>query len=284
MATSNLPRISVGMFVYNGGESISQAITSILSQTFKEFELIISDNASTDETDAICREFAAKDTRIRYIRQERNLGAEANCLFVLDAAVGEYFMWAAHDDVRSPEYLEVNLEYLSAHPDYVASTSPVQFMGGRPDSFKMGDRSLDQENAEERFLAGLETWRACGRFYSLMKRDAVASSKMIRSGSYIGADIAFVLELSLQGKFRRVEQGYVELGRHGVSGSGNIYRKYRSSALNWFVPFLELDKKLLELSSNFSTKGRLMIIKVIVVMNVISFLHQIKTEIMRRLG
>jgi len=99
------PLVSIGMPVYNGARYIREALDSLLGQTFTDFELIISDNASTDNTEAICREYAAKDERIRYIRQPHNLGASANFKFVLDEALGEYFMWAAHDDKWSSNYL-----------------------------------------------------------------------------------------------------------------------------------------------------------------------------------
>ncbi|WNC85999.1 glycosyltransferase family 2 protein [Thermosynechococcus sp. QKsg1] len=100
-----MPKVSIGMPVYNGAKFIREALDSLLAQTFTDFELIISDNASTDETEAICREYAAKDKRIRYVRQAQNLGAMANFKYVLDEARGEYFMWAAHDDLWESDYL-----------------------------------------------------------------------------------------------------------------------------------------------------------------------------------
>lgn len=87
------------MPVYNGKAFIREAIDSLLAQTFTDFELIISDNASTDGTDASCRKYAERDSRIRYVRQPENRGAVTNFQFVLDEAVGKYFMWAAADDM-----------------------------------------------------------------------------------------------------------------------------------------------------------------------------------------
>lgn len=102
-----VPRVSIGMPVYNGETYIREAIDSLLAQTFTDFELIVSDNASTDGTEAICREYAGKDARIRYVRQLENKGAMGNFKFVLDAAIGEFFMWAADDDLRHPEFLKM---------------------------------------------------------------------------------------------------------------------------------------------------------------------------------
>lgn len=99
------PVVSIGMPVYNGEKYIREALDSLLAQTFAGFELIISDNASTDATEDICQEYAAMDSRIRYVRQPGNRGALANFKFVLDEARGEYFMWAAADDIWDSRWI-----------------------------------------------------------------------------------------------------------------------------------------------------------------------------------
>lgn len=107
------PTVSIGMPVYNGAKYIIEALDSLLTQTYTDFELIISDNASTDETQSICEEYARKDKRIRYIRQNENMGAAKNFQVVLDESVGEYFMWAAHDDRRDKLFLELCMNVLN---------------------------------------------------------------------------------------------------------------------------------------------------------------------------
>ena len=130
--TPSLPLVSIGMPVYNGEIFIRDALDSLLAQTFANFELIISDNASTDGTEAICREYASKDCRIYYIRQEINIGPSANFQFVLNLANCEYFMWAAADDVRAETYLaevlavfdddkECALVFSNFHIEYIES-------------------------------------------------------------------------------------------------------------------------------------------------------------------
>lgn len=99
------PRVSIGMPVFNGEKYIRDALDSLLNQTFSDFELIISDNASTDRTEEICCEYASRDSRISYFRQTENNGAITNFQFVLDQASGEFFMWAAYDDLWSQNYL-----------------------------------------------------------------------------------------------------------------------------------------------------------------------------------
>lgn len=277
--SSPVPPVSIGLFIYNAATTLRTAIDSILSQSFEDFELVISDNASTDDTEKICREYAQRDPRVRYIRQQKNQGASRNLEIVFDEARGEYFMWAAHDDVRSPDYLELNLKFLQSHPDYVASTSPVMSEGNAPDPIGMADISLDQGAGEERFLACLETWRANGRFYSLFRREAIAGCKGLRTADYVGSDIALILELAMKGKFKRLEQGYVVLGRHGVSGSGDLLRVFRKSIGHWLFPMHELGTVVWNRSANFSSWSRFRIAQLIVAMNLMTFLHQFKLEI-----
>lgn len=117
------PLISIGMPVYNGGDFLRRAIESLLAQTYKNIELIISDNASTDEvTRQITEEFARRDSRIRLTRQPVNLGALPNFIWVTEQARGDYFMWAAHDDCWSQNYLEVLARRLDQNPEAILAT------------------------------------------------------------------------------------------------------------------------------------------------------------------
>ena len=116
LSIESSPKVSIGVPVYNGEGYVKGAIDSLLAQTFDDFELIISDNASTDNTEQICRDYAERDPRIRYIRQSENIGPGANFKFVLDQAVGRYFMWAAADDRREPCFLEMTVRVLEEDP------------------------------------------------------------------------------------------------------------------------------------------------------------------------
>lgn len=126
---SNKPIVSIGIPVYNGANFLRQRINSILTQTFQDFELIISDNASTDITSDICREFAIQDKRIRYIKQQNNIGPFNNFNFVLHQACGKYFTWAAVDDFWETEFLQKNIDNLESDQNLVGSISQVDFYG-----------------------------------------------------------------------------------------------------------------------------------------------------------
>ncbi|PWK59643.1 glycosyl transferase family 2 [Roseicyclus mahoneyensis] len=117
IAAGATPRVSIGMPVYNAAKHLPGAIDSFLAQGFADFELIISDNASTDRTGDIARRYAARDPRIRYVRQPRNIGAAGNFAYVLGEARGDFFQWAAHDDLWRPFWLERAVAALDAEPE-----------------------------------------------------------------------------------------------------------------------------------------------------------------------
>ncbi|HEY8035037.1 MAG TPA: glycosyltransferase family 2 protein [Methylobacter sp.] len=159
--------VSIGMPVYNGEKYIRDALDSLLNQSITEFELIISDNASTDNTETICRGYAEEDARIKYFRQSVNLGAAANFQFVLNKACGRYFMWAACDDKWSGDWIQDMLESLQdtgaemafgkvvhidsngALIDHPANYASFSFMGSaliRRVNFYLGYEALGKAN------------------------------------------------------------------------------------------------------------------------------------------
>jgi glycosyltransferase involved in cell wall biosynthesis len=113
------PRVSIGLPVWNGEQFLPMALDSLLGQTFSDFELIVSDNASTDATEAICKDYGARDSRIRYYRNDENIGLQANTQRVLDLATAPLFMWACHDDTWDLTYLEKMVGQLDLDPSLV---------------------------------------------------------------------------------------------------------------------------------------------------------------------
>ena len=125
---NNRPHVSIGLPVYNGEKYLKQALLSILSQSYTDFELIISDNASTDRTQAICQAYAAKDPRIRYYFNEKNLGAAPNHNRVFELASGEYFKWAGYDDIITADFLQRCVEVLDLKPEVVLCMPKTSFI------------------------------------------------------------------------------------------------------------------------------------------------------------
>ncbi len=119
------PKVSIGMAVYNGQAYLREAVDSLLVQSFTDFELIISDNASTDLTEVICTEYIRKDSRIRYIRQTENMGPIKNFQFVLNEASADYFMWAAADDLIEPTFIDKLYNIMIEDPSYALTMSDI---------------------------------------------------------------------------------------------------------------------------------------------------------------
>lgn len=122
------PLVSIGLFTFNGAKTLRRALDTLLSQTYKNFELIVSDNASTDETPRILQEYAAKDRRINYLRQKETINAADNQLFVLHQARGKYFMWAADDDWWDPKFIETLVKGLEENPEYGVAMSSYDLL------------------------------------------------------------------------------------------------------------------------------------------------------------
>jgi glycosyltransferase involved in cell wall biosynthesis len=122
------PVVSIGMPTYNDEKYVRSAVDDLLAQTFGDFELVISDNASTDKTEEICRDYAAKDRRVRYYRQTANIGPQNNFLFVLSQARGEFFMWAASDDRWDKDFVRVLLAALRGDESCVSAFCPFMYV------------------------------------------------------------------------------------------------------------------------------------------------------------
>ena len=246
------PLVSVGLPVYNGQNYVAEAIESVLSQTYRNFELIINDNASTDATEAICRRYVAEDDRVRYFRSDHNLGAAANFNATVDHAQGTYFKWIAHDDVCGPAFLERCVPVLDADASVVvAYPTPrdIDEEGRLLDVIDVG-LEFDEDDPVERFRRSYEEDQSFLSFFGLIRIDVLR--KTSRHGSFPYADRMLVSELALWGRvlqvpeellFRRLHPGrYVEAQKtyedqyawHDTSRAGTVgfprWRYYRELA------------------------------------------------------
>jgi len=208
MSSSKL-RLSLGMPVFNGENYIRQAIDSLLSQTFSDFELIISDNGSTDRTEEICRAYAARDSRIHYYRNEENRGAAWNFNRVFELANGKYFKWVAHDDLHAPEFFSKCVEALDRDPSIVlayTNTAKIdgegKLLGSLPTSIY--DLHADSFNACERFRYLICVWHACDPIFGVIRSDILKKTPLMRS--FISADRMLLAQLALLGRFYEIQE------------------------------------------------------------------------------
>lgn len=227
------PLVSLGLPVYNGANFLRQALDSLTGQTLRDLEIVISDNASTDETGDICREYAARDGRIRYIRQERNIGAGPNYNFVFQQSCGRYFKWAAHDDYMDPQAIALCAAALDADPESVLCHPrlvDVDEHGSFLAAFDRGTAGLG--SVADRFFQVIQIGHNCAEVFGLTRRDALARTGLIRD--YTDSDRTLLGELALCGRLRQVEGACFYRRIHG-SKSDRVYRSYHERAV-WFNP------------------------------------------------
>ena len=166
-------RVTIGMPVYNGAATIRAALDSLLAQTVTDFALVISDNGSTDGTEAICREYVARDKRVSYVRQASNLGATMNFRFVLMQAATPYFMWAAADDLWSPRFIATHMAALEADHGAVASQSRVLFTKGGVPSHMATGTPARLGTVKENLARFLRNPADNSRYYALFRTAAL---------------------------------------------------------------------------------------------------------------
>ncbi|MGW4397478.1 glycosyltransferase family 2 protein [Amycolatopsis nivea] len=202
---STVPRLTIGLPVYNGEEFLAEALDALLGQTYEDFELIISDNASQDATEEIARKYAREDSRIRYLRQPRNIGATPNHNVLLDQARGELFKWASHDDLYGRELLAKCVEALDARPEMILAHSHQAIIDGNgavtvPLDYR---HKTDAPRPSVRFKSLL--FEPGGDDFYGVIRTAVLR-RVTPMGSYHHADRTYVAEIALHGPFYQVPE------------------------------------------------------------------------------
>lgn len=244
-ATDPKPLVSIGMPLYNNGRTIERAINSILRQTWKNIEIIISDDGSSDDTLLICGRLAQQDPRIQVFRQEQNLYYQ-NFRFVLDKARSDYFMWAAGDDYWRPGYIESNLEVLLTRPDVAGSVSRCLFLqNGKVFGLALGTYPLldDPTKNIEVFLRNpIDNTRMYGVF-----RRAVLLNSFPKS-SFHAYDWALSATTLLHGKHYQIERILMRRDKTPTENySRSVSRDHRSLVFRYF-PVLRMTLHLIFVS------------------------------------
>ncbi|MBZ0067409.1 MAG: glycosyltransferase [Thiobacillus sp.] len=271
------PKVTIGMPVYNGEHTIRKSLDSILAQSYGDFELIVSDNASTDATETICREYCGKDARVIYVRQARNIGACKNFKFVLDNAKGSLFMWWAADDTRSGDFVECNVQFLEANPEYVASTSPNCMDGQNAVGDSLVTFSMDGD-VEKRFKSFFDNcWNSHGIFYSLIRTEPLRACTEV-GVNYFGVDWSMNLFLAARGKVGRVDKGLAVFGKKGISSRPNVWADYRCRLIHWIMPFYEFSLYSYRLASNFTFFAKMRLVSRLFILNFVSAVFQVRAE------
>jgi glycosyltransferase involved in cell wall biosynthesis len=221
------PIVSIGMPVFNGASFIRQAIDSLLSQTFQSFELIISDNASVDETETICRDYMLKDSRIKYYRQKTNIGPTKNFEFVLNMASCKYFMWAAADDLNDLTFIEKLLKTLIENKDFVLVMSDISNINEngviissiKIDNIRIEHVSTNWETYRKKFF-DVPTSNVFFCIYglyvtSVIKKVELNFKNLVKNAS--GSEIPILAQVAMFGKIGSIQEPLKLYRRHSMS-------------------------------------------------------------------
>jgi len=260
MSDTKIPKVSMGLPVFNGEQFILKRIENLLAQTFTDFELIISDNCSTDSTYEICKKFVAKDSRIRCIRQKKNIGGINNFNAVLKEAKGKYFLWVAVDDLILPEFLEKNVNILDSKKNVVCSSSKMKMFGDFTDWLKIKQNDSIFTKIEKKIkknFSNLDTFPASGNyesrvtkflqncnhnqiFYGLYRKNIL--DKCFINDLFIAFDTAYALSVLKYGEHFVINKilMYVFDGGESRSGMISVIKSYSNNLFEVIFPYMRL--------------------------------------------
>ncbi len=227
--------VALGLPVYQGETYLAETLDNLLAQEFGDFELLISDNASTDGTAEICREYLSRDRRIHYIRSPRNLGAARNYNQVFQRTGGRFFKWVSYDDLLAPSYLARCVEVLDAAPPSVALCYPrTTIIDGRGAVVRYHNDDFDIRGDEPaaRIMQFARKWSWCNPCFGLHRRSVLSTTRLVEP--YISSDVTLLAELALRGEFWEVPERMFFRRVHSTSSrQGDVTL---DDVANWFDP------------------------------------------------
>ena len=234
--------VSIGMPVYNGDKYLEQALDSLLNQDFKDFEVIICDNGSSDKTQSICEKYAEQDDRIAYHRSNKNQGAAWNFNQTFKLSTGKYFKWLSHDDYLAPTYLSCCVEALEKAPETDVLCFPMVQYIDKTGQALSDERSLRiQETKQFEEYDGLSFSRllslspaCCPIFvFGLVRTNILRQTGLI--GAYVMSDLILVAELRLLGEFIEIPQRLFYQRVYRTEITRSTRSKVKGEAL-WYNP------------------------------------------------
>jgi len=252
-------KLSIGLPVFNGEKFLHKCLSSLLEQSYEDFEIIISDNASTDKTEIICQEYSKKDKRINYIRQEKNIGLLPNFNFVLEQSDNEFFMWMGVDDYILPDYVKKNMNILKSNSNVVGSVSKIQpytlsdFNNNQINSkfieftkklrtrFKKLEAFSISGNYDKKVRSYL-TGSTCQVIYGIFRTQQL--QKSIIPSLFIGLDWAEVLNVLKFGDIHVINEVLMYEFEGGRSSGGilHISKTYNPDNFSIFFPWYPFTK------------------------------------------
>lgn len=207
---SDSPLLSFAIPIRNGEDVLPGLLESLLAQDFSDFEIVISDNASTDRTTEVCQAYALRDSRIRYHRNPENIGLNANFNLLIELARGKYMRWIGGDDRLEPDYARKCIEALKARPDVIGVTTYQDYVDdyGNRDYYEYTGKRLDYPRAYQRYARMVwfmtHDYRYVDPIYTMTRRDV-----LLNIGGHkpvLNADQVLAIEISLYGAFTHIPE------------------------------------------------------------------------------
>lgn len=236
-AVTNAPTLSIGMPVHNGARYLEHTLECLRGQRFDgEVEVLVSDNASTDETPEIIRAAAAADPRIRYVRQEVNLGPAGNFNYVFQHTTGEYFTWLASDDLFEPDFHQRMVDMLRARPDAAAAMSRVRLVDEHNELMVHADEPIEGDHPDpiERFIRYAGYNHYCQYSYSVVRRSAMAKTRLLLP--FWSSDRLWCAELALAGSLLRDRETLFYVRQHRDRLTRRMGRRDRVTTSFYLTP------------------------------------------------
>jgi glycosyltransferase involved in cell wall biosynthesis len=230
------PMLTIGLPVYNGERYLEAAVESLLNQTFDDFRLVISDNASDDSTPDILAQFAKQDSRVEVLTSPVNRGSNWNFNAVAQGVTSPYFKWSAHDDIHDPQYLEQCLNVLTSEPDVVAAHSRTRFIDGEGEEIArtFGLNAFDDQRASRRLLDVILSHHDYTFDFSVIRTSIMTQLRPQTPGLY--SDMVLLAELSLRGRMVQVPEHLFanRLHSHRSSAQHGGSRAAKFSIQSWY--------------------------------------------------
>ena len=268
----NNPLISIGVPIYNEEKNISKCLKNILSQSYKNIEVIVSDNNSKDNTLKICKKFKKKDKRIKIIINKKNYGQGYNFYKVLKKAKGQYFMFQASDDLRSTNFLKENFNYLSKNRDYIAS-SGITILGKRKILLKhIFNLNQNQYKNIKNFFK--IKWHSHSIVYGLFVRKKIIKFlDFFKTDNYLAKDWLFNLLILSSGKINILSKTNIKFGKGlSLKKDAILLQKSKNKLIFLFetiFPVLQLFLDFIRYRKKFSLKSQLFITKELIKLSLI---------------
>lgn len=256
---NNKTLISIGLPVYNAERYLPQTIDSLLAQDYPNFEVVITDNASTDRTADICRNYAGRNPQIRYYRHERNMGMYLNFNKAFELCRGDFFIWAGGHDYWDKNLLSSCVEEMLRFPDIVLCTPQYKHIDENGETISVTRTALDTRGrkASERFRAMLREPIFCFAVYSLMRANALRKTHLFSEAFF--SDRILWAELGLNGEFYFTDKAYIYMrmfsARDSHEGRNEVDKvkrlippervKSRSGIIMARFPFCQLNYRVL---------------------------------------